>query len=160
MDTKQTKEVALSVSRAIMKGDWGAVDKLLSDDFRYVGDKTNKFNKAEYIDFMKNKLARAMVDMDMDFTQVVAEGDMVAVDYVNKMTHVKPFFGVPNWLSKKRLESTGQFMRQVENGKVVAEWQTTNTFGMMIDMGAFKLLGIFVLVLLVLAGFAGYWFGS
>ena len=36
----------------------------------------------------------------------------------------------------KRVIGTGQFMRQVKNGKVVAEWQTTNSMGLMAQMGA------------------------
>jgi predicted ester cyclase len=67
-----------------------------------------------------------MTDMDMTFLRVIAEGDLVAVDYTNAMTHPGAFYGVPG---------TGQFMREVKDGKVTAEWQTTNALGLMQQLG-------------------------
>lgn len=117
-----------------MKGDWAQVDALLDDGFSYVGDGRPAMNKAQYIGFMRDTLCAAMKDMDMTFTRVVAEKDLVAVDYSNAMTHAGPFFGRP--ASGKRVIGTGQFMRQLKNGKVVAEWQTTNMAGLMAQLGA------------------------
>ncbi len=130
----QNKEIALNVSKAIMNGEWDKVDGLLSDDFTYTGDGNPPINKAQYIGFMKNVLCAGMTQMDMKFLRVVAEGDLVAIDYTNDMTHSGTFFGVP--ATGKRVHSTGQFMREVKNGKVTAEWQTTNSLGMMQQLGA------------------------
>ena len=58
---------------------------------------------------------------------------MVAVDYTNAMTHSGDFYGVP--ATGKRVMGTGQFMRQVKDGKVVGEWQTTNALGLMQQLG-------------------------
>lgn len=132
--SEQNKQVALDVSRAIMNGEWDKVDALLSDDFVYVGDDKPALNKAQYVGFMRNMLCAAMTQMDMKFLRVVAEGDMVAVDYTNDMTHSGTFFGIP--ATGKRIHATGQFMREVKNGKVTAEWQTTNSSGMMQQLGA------------------------
>ncbi|MEW6563411.1 MAG: ester cyclase [Pseudomonadota bacterium] len=131
--SEQNKQVALDVSRAIMNGEWDKVDALLSDDFVYIGDDKPALNKAQYVGFMRNMLCAGMTQMDMKFLRVVAEGDLVAVDYTNDMTHSGTFFGVP--ASGKRVHSTGQFMREVKNGKVTAEWQTTNSLGMMQQLG-------------------------
>jgi predicted ester cyclase len=49
------------------------------------------------------------------------------------MTNSGVYFGIP--ATGKRIVSTGQFMREVKNGKVVAEWQTTNSYGMMVQLG-------------------------
>jgi predicted ester cyclase len=130
------KTLALDLSRSIMKGDWARVDALLDDGFTYVGDGRPAMNKAQYVGFMRDTLCAAMKDMDMTFSRVVAEGDLVAVDYTNAMTHAGPFFGLP--ASGKRVMGTGQFMRQLQNGKVVAEWQTTNMAGLMAQLGAAK----------------------
>lgn len=130
----QNKEIALNVSKAIMNGEWDKVDALLADDFTYIGDGNPAINKAQYIGFMKNVLCTGMTQMDMKFLRVIAEGNLVAVDYTNDMTHSGIFFGIP--ASGKRVHSTGQFMREVKNGKVSAEWQTTNSLGMMQQLGA------------------------
>lgn len=131
---EQKKETALGVSRAIMNGEWDKVDELLADDFTYIGDGAPAINKQQYVGFMRGVLCAGMTDMDMDFMRVVAEGDMVAIDYTNKMTHSGKFYGIP--ATGKRILGTGQFMREVKDGKVTAEWQTTNAMGMMKQLGA------------------------
>lgn len=133
MEISQNKETALGVSKAIMAGQWEKLNELLDDNFQYIGDGQPAINKQQYIYFMKEMLCTAMTKMDMKFLRVVAEGDMVAVDYTNEMTNSSPFFGIP--ATGKRIFATGQFMREVKNGKVTAEWQTTNNYGMMIQLG-------------------------
>lgn len=132
---EQNKAAALNVSKAIMNGEWDKVDALLADDFRYIGDGKPAINKAQYIGFMKNILCAGMTQMDMQFLRVIAEGDFVAVDYTNDMTHSGNFLGVP--ATGKRVHSTGQFIREVKHGKVTAEWQTTNALGLMQQLGLF-----------------------
>jgi predicted ester cyclase len=63
----------------------------------------------------------------------MAGDDLVAVDYTNAMTHSGAFYGVP--ATGKRVMGTGQFQREVKNGKVAAEWQTTNALGLMQQLG-------------------------
>ena len=127
------KEIALNLSRAIMNGEWDKADALLGDDFQYIGDGKPAINKQQYLYFMKELLCTAMTKMDMKFLRVIAQDDMVAVDYTNEMTNSGVFFGIP--ATNKRVMGTGQFMRQVVNGKVVAEWQTTNNLGLMQQLG-------------------------
>jgi predicted ester cyclase len=133
METTTNKEVALGLSTAIMTGKWDQVDALLDENFAYIGDGRPVMNKQEYVFFMKNVLCTAMTDMDMKFPRVVCEGDMVAVDYTNEMTHSGTFYGAP--ATGKRVMGSGQFMREVKNGKVTAEWQTTNAVGLMGQLG-------------------------
>ncbi len=129
----QNKEIALNLSRAIMKGDWKQVDGLIADDFFYIADGRPKIGKQQYIGFMQNVLSTAMTDMDMKFLRVVGEGNMVSVDYTNHMTNSGAFFGMP--ATGKRVIATGQFIREVKNGKITAEWQTTNGLGLMQQLG-------------------------
>ncbi len=134
MSLEEKKNIALGISNAIMNGDWNKVDELLSKDFIYVGDGADPINKEQYIGYMRNVLCAGMTDMDMDFLRVIAEGDLVAIEYTNKMTHSGDFYGVP--ATNKRVIGTGQFIREVKNGKVTAEWQTTNALGLMKQLGA------------------------
>ncbi len=127
------KEIALDLSRAIMNGDWNKVDSMLAEDFQYIGDGNPPINKQQYIGFMRFVLCTGMTDMKMSFPRVIAQDDLVAVDYTNEMTHSGLFYGVP--ATGKRVLGTGQFIRQITNGKVVAEWQTTNALGLMQQLG-------------------------
>ena len=52
----EQKEVALSVSKAILNGEWQKLDVILDDGFTYTGDGMH-FNKQQYIDFMKGMKA-------------------------------------------------------------------------------------------------------
>jgi predicted ester cyclase len=133
METSTNKEITLGLSRAIMNGEWDKVDALLDDNFVYIGDGRPAMNKQEYIGFMKNVLCTAMTEMDMKFMRVIEEGNQVAVDYTNEMTNSGNFMGIP--ATGKRVVGTGQFMREVKDGKVIAEWQTTNGYGLMIQLG-------------------------
>lgn len=133
METQTNKEIALGLSRAIMDGQWDKVDALLDDNFIYIGDGRPAMNKQEYIGFMKNVLCTAMTNMNMQFPRVIAEGNFVAVDYTNEMTNSGNFMGIP--ATGKRVIGTGQFIREIKNGKVVAEWQTTNGYGLMVQLG-------------------------
>ncbi len=132
--SKANKEIALNLSKAIMSGEWEKVDSLISDDFMYEADGRPAIGKQEYIGFMKNVLSNAFTDMDMNFLRVISEGDLVAVDYTNKMTHIGEFFGIP--ATQKRIIASGQFIREVKNAKVTAEWQTTNMAGLMQQLTA------------------------
>ena len=128
------KTIAIDLSKAIMNGDWSKVDNLLADDFTYIGDAAPAINKTQYIHFMKNILCSAMTEMDMEFPRVIAENDLVSIDYTNYMTHSGNFFGIE--ATGKRVLGTGQFIREVKGGKVTAEWQTTNMMGLMKQLGA------------------------
>jgi predicted ester cyclase len=134
-----TKEIALNLSRAIMHGRWEEVDALLTDDFAYVGDGKPAISKAQYIAFMQHALCAAMTEMDMQFLRVVAEGNLVAVDYTNEMTHSGSFFGIA--ATGKRVHATGQFIREIKEGRVSAEWQTTNAMGLMQQLGVIPTQG-------------------
>ena len=131
---KSNKEVALNLSKAIMAGNWEEVDKLIAEDFIYEADGRPAIGKTEYIGFMKNVLSNAFTNMDMKFLRVIGEGDLVSVDYTNKMTHTGEFFGIP--ATQKRILASGQFIREVKDGKVTAEWQTTNMAGLMQQLNA------------------------
>ena len=134
-----TKEIAMNLSRAIMHGRWEEVDALLTNDFFYVGDGKPAINKTQYIAFMRHALCSAMTEMDMQFWRVIAEGNLVAVDYTNEMTHSGSFFGIA--ATGRRVHTTGQFIREIKEGKVSAEWQATNALGLMQQLGAIPAQG-------------------
>ena len=126
---EQNKQVALELSRAIMNGDWAQVDALLDDSFTYVGDARPAMNKAQYVGFMRNVLCAAMHDMDMVFTRVVAEGDLVAVEYTNAMTHAGAFFGRGRTLRRRAFASNSMRSRVwlVSSTRTRSRWRSSTT---------------------------------
>ena len=136
--TQQNTDVALGVSRAILAGDWAALDGLLAPDFRYNGDLGDPYTRDEYIGFMQ-AMKGAMSDMTMDFTHIVSEGDLVSIRFVTKARQTGKFMGAP--ATKKDVEIRGIFMRRIVDGKVVEEWQATDLLWLMTQMGFGSLMG-------------------
>lgn len=136
-EAEKKKEIALSVSRAILHGEWKVLDGLLDDRFSYTGDSA-VYSKDEYIGFMQG-LKEAMADMTMDFTHVVCEGDLVSIRFVTHAKNVGKFMGAP--ATRKNVEITGNFIRRVEGDRVMQEWQSTDLLGLMTQMGFGTLLG-------------------
>ena len=131
------KEVALSVSKAILNGEWDKLSGILSDDFTYTGDGMH-FNKQEYIDFMKG-MKGAFSNMKMEFTHTISEGDLVSIRFITTSKHTGNFMGAA--ATNKNLEIGGNFMRKIQGDKVMQEWQTTDLLGTMSQMGVGTLLG-------------------
>ena len=131
------KKVALSVSRAILEGEWARLDGLLDTGFTYTGDGV-VYTRDEYIGFMQ-ALKDAMADMTMEFTHVLAEGDLVSIRFITRAKNVGKFMGAP--ATKKNVVITGQFTRRIEGDRVMQEWQTTDLLGLMTQMGFGTLFG-------------------
>ncbi len=128
---EKNKEVALSVSKAILNGEWEKLKGVLADDFTYTGDGL-VLNKQEYMNFMKG-MRDAMSNMNMEFTHIVGDGDLVNIRFLTTCKHTGNFMGAP--ATNKDLNIGGIFIRKVQGDKVVQEWQTTDLLGMMSQMG-------------------------
>lgn len=131
------KEVALSVSKAILNGEWEKLSGILSDDFTYTGDGMH-FNKAEYIEFMQGMKA-AFSNMKMEFTHTLSEGDLVTIRFITTCKHTGNFMGAP--ATNHNLEIGGILIRKIQGDKIIQEWQTTDLLGTMSQMGFGTLLG-------------------
>ena len=133
-ETGANKTLALAVSRSIAANTLGAdADGLLAPAFVYHGPAglgprfDGEMTRAEYIGYM-TALGAAFSDMTMDFTQVVAEGDLVAVHYTNTFKHTGVFAGAPP--SGREIRMTGTFVRRVVDGLVVEECDNPDVAGL------------------------------
>jgi hypothetical protein len=75
----------------------------------------------------------------MEFPQVVSEGEFVSIRFVNPMDNFGKFMGAP--ATGKKIVSEGIFIRQIRDGKVIKENQTTDLMGIMTQMGFGALFG-------------------
>lgn len=129
--TNVNKTTAMAVSKAILEADWEKLDVLLDDKFTYTGDGM-VFTKNEYIGFMQ-EMRSAFSNFNMSLEKSVQEGNFVSIRFVATANNTGKFMGAP--ATKKNLEVNGIFMRKVENGKVMQEWQTTDLLGVMKQIG-------------------------
>lgn len=137
INLEENKKVALGVSTSIMDGRWADLDKLLHKDFTYNGDGF-VYTKDEYMGFMQD-MKDAFSDLNMRFPAIIAEGDMVSIRFISTAVNTGSFMGAP--ANKKNLEVHGIFMRKIQGGQVVQEWQTTDLLGIMSQIGVGALLG-------------------
>lgn len=144
MEKQDVKKTALAVSLAIMDGNWKELDLLLDENFTYTGDGFI-FTKDEYIGFMQD-MKSAFSNLKMIFPNVLVDGNMASVQFISTAVNTGSFMGAP--ANSKNLEIHGMFMRVVENGKVMREWQTTDLLGVMSQIGFRAILGYALFVVL------------
>lgn len=135
-------QTAYSVSRSILEGNWARLDSLLDDNFTYTGD-GYKFTKDQYIGFMQ-EMRGAFSNFDMILEKTIAESDMVSIRFSSKVINTGKFMGAPN--NNKNIVVSGIFMRKIEDGKVLQEWQTTDLLGTMNQIGFGAMFGYAVFV--------------
>ena len=141
--TDSNTQIALGVSKAILAGDWAALDGMLAPDFRYNGDLGDPYSRDEYIGFMQG-MKDAFQGMKMEFTHVLCDGEYVTINFISRAKNVGKFMGAP--ATGKNLEVRGTLIRQMRDGKAVQEWQTTDLMGVMTQMGFGALFGYAIAV--------------
>ena len=137
-----TAQTAYAVSRAILEGNWEKLDSLLDTNFTYTGD-GYFFSKDQYIAFMQD-MRGAFSNFEMILEKTIAETDFTSIRFTSKVVNTGSFMGSP--ANQKNLVVTGIFMRKIENGKVMQEWQTTDLLGTMSQIGFGATFGYAVFV--------------
>jgi predicted ester cyclase len=137
-----TAQTAYAVSRAILEGNWGKLDTLLDTNFTYTGDGYS-FSKDQYIAFMQD-MRGAFSNFEMTLEKTITENDFTSIRFNSKVVNTGSFMGSP--ANQKNLVVTGIFMRKIENGKVMQEWQTTDLLGTMSQIGFGATFGYAVFV--------------
>jgi predicted ester cyclase len=140
--TAESAKAAIAVSQSILEGNWQRLDSLLDDHFTYTGD-GYVFTKDQYIGFMQDMRA-AFSNFDMILEKIVVDGDFVSIRFNSNVINTGKFMGAP--ANKRQLQVGGIFMRQVKNGKIMQEWQTTDLLGTMHQIGFRALFGYAVFV--------------
>lgn len=137
-----TAQTAYAVSRAILEGNWEKLDSLLDTNFTYTGDGYS-FSKDQYIAFMQD-MRGAFSNFEMILEKTITETDFTSIRFTSKVVNTGSFMGSP--ANQKNLVVTGIFMRKIENGKVMQEWQTTDLLGTMSQIGFGATFGYAVFV--------------
>lgn len=135
-------QTAYAVSKAILEGNWEKLDSLLAKTFTYTGDGYH-FSKDEYIAFMQDMRA-AFSNFEMTLDRTIAESNFVSIRFTSKVVNTGSFMGSP--ANQKNLLVTGIFQREVANGQVLQEWQTTDLLGTMSQIGFGATFGYAVFV--------------
>ena len=71
----------------------------------------------------------AITDVDLNFEDQIAEGDLVVTRWSSAFTHTGVLFGVP--ATGKRVKQSGIMIYRIKDGKVVEQWAEANMWGLM-----------------------------
>jgi predicted ester cyclase len=138
----ETAQTAYAVSRSILEGNWEKLDSLLARTFTYTGDGYH-FSKDEYIAFMQDMRA-AFSNFEMILEKTISDDNFVSIRFTSNVVNTGSFMGSP--ANQKSLRVTGIFQREVANGQVLQEWQTTDLLGTMNQIGFGATFGYAVFV--------------
>ena len=74
-----------------------------------------------------------ITDVDLNFEDQIAEGDLVVTRWSSAFTHTGVWFGVP--ATGKRVKQSGIMIYRIKDGKVVEQWAEANMWGLMQQLG-------------------------
>jgi len=132
MDNKQI--VHRYVEEVFRTGNLSVIDELIAPDYAdHVAVHGGIASREDLKDFVRSFLT-AFDDAELTLDDVIAEGDRVAWRWIHTGVHVADFLGVP--ATGKRVEWSGIIIWRIKDGRVVAWWANTDTYGLMQQLGA------------------------
>ncbi|MCB0874715.1 MAG: ester cyclase [Solirubrobacterales bacterium] len=111
--------------QAINGRDLGAVERLLTDDFRHDGELRGRDGQRSAVAAFLD----AFPDLEHRIDQILAEGDLVAARQTWRGTHAGEFAGVP--ASGRRVEFGSTAVLEVRDGLIAAAWDRVDVAGLM-----------------------------
>jgi steroid delta-isomerase-like uncharacterized protein len=133
--TDDNEAVVRRVETAVNDRDDRLLSEIFAEDFavHYHGGREERRGLEEYRDYLKERY-EAFPDLTIDFEQVVAAGDVVAVRYTARGTHEGAFAGVEP--TGETVDFSGMRIVLVEGGKITEAWGQRDDLGILTQLGA------------------------
>jgi steroid delta-isomerase-like uncharacterized protein len=131
---EQNKEIVKREGELWGKGDFEAFKELFAPEYVYYSPSATPkpVSLEETIEHGK-MIFKAFPDSSLTIEELFAAGDRVATRWTYKGTHEGEFMGIPP--TGNKVEFGGIMITRIENGKIVEEWEDTDTLGMMQKLG-------------------------
>ena len=129
------KQVVRQLFEEPWKGNWDVVDEFVAPG--YVGYDPSQPEPIRGPDGLKANLQQyidGFADARITVDDQIAEGDKIATRWTGRGTHTGEFAGIGP--TGKEVTVTGLTISRLEGGKVVEEWTTWDTLGMLVQLGA------------------------
>lgn len=141
MSTDQNKEVVILWLEARAKGNWDSIDELFAPD--YIGHLGSDPEPLRGRDKVKQMHRYSLKAFEVFRTQepdlLIAEGDLVVHREIVRLKPKDPFRGNPP-TDKDAVVSNVDIYR-IRNGRIVEQWNHTDRFGLMYQLGNFPIPG-------------------
>jgi predicted ester cyclase len=126
LNAEEARALVLRFHEAINSGDWQAADQMVTEDYRHYVVTGTGFSARSWQDFRKgNQAARqASPDWKNTPTQVVVEGDRVAVLLTGQGTHLGSFAGETP--TGRTLTLPIVIFHEIRGRKLAADWEVAD----------------------------------
>jgi steroid delta-isomerase-like uncharacterized protein len=118
---------------AFNKGDMTVIDQCVANDYVYreptLGEKRGKQGLKEIFSLYK----AAFPDCQLSIDEQIAEGDQVVTRWTARGTHRGPLLGLSP--TNKQVTVQGIIISRIRDGKIVEEFETYDTLGMLRQLG-------------------------
>jgi len=124
---EENKALVRKLYQALNDTNWKLARSLVSNDFKHHYVKDTGFGVLPWVGFEKGyrMSLTAFPDWKLSVKNMVAEGDYVSVLLTGSGTHLADFANIP--ATNKRAGAPIMLLHQIDNGKVVADWEIMNT---------------------------------
>jgi steroid delta-isomerase-like uncharacterized protein len=140
MSLSENKKLARRAIGLWTQGNTDSPEQIFTND--YVNHQQHHPDSAEAIrglDAWKEFISmfhRAFPDFDDQIVMQIAEGDMVATQFVSGGTEKGEIMGIP--ATGRRASWTGIVIDRIASGKIAETWVNWDKFGMLQQLGAVK----------------------
>jgi steroid delta-isomerase-like uncharacterized protein len=134
MSTNKARDlVSRYIEMVWNRGDLAAFKSLTTESFTYqIGGQSerNRLGMQQFIGMIRT----AFPDWRVDIVEMITENDKVAVRWQGQVTHQGPFYRLPP--TGRQIKVSGINIYRLVDGKVDAEWEQTDSLGMLQQLGA------------------------
>lgn len=135
MPTEYHKAAIRRIYEEIINGgDLDVVDVLFDEDYVYHEPGSPSVRGTAGLKHLLSAYRTALPDMAATIEDMIAEGDRVAHRFTLRGTHDGYWVGVPP--TGRPVEITGMVVSRFAGGKVVEEWESLDSLGLLQQVGA------------------------
>lgn len=135
--TEDTKRVDRLVEEAFNNGELGVIDEVVASDYVFKGPAASAMPQEIHGPEGFKELVRmwrsAFPDFQMEVEERFVDGDTIIDHFEAQGTHEGEFMGIEP--TGKEVEITTIGIHHMEDGKCVADYVVTDTFGLMQQLG-------------------------
>lgn len=134
MSTDERKRLVIEyVERVWNRSDLEALDQLTAPSFTYQLGEQPPRDRISMREFLATTHA-AFPDWRIEISEILADGESVAVRWRGIVTHQGPFHGIPP--TGRQIRISGINMYRIAGSMIVGEWEQTDTLSMLRQLGA------------------------
>ena len=133
MSTEKNKAIMRRWLEEMSKGNLFVLDEVVAPDYTRHAAATETQGREGYRQLLKTFDA-GFSDIQIDISEMITEGDKVAVHYTTRLRHVGEFMGIAP--TGRQVKVTSTAIVRFADDKAVESWANLDMFSLMQQLGA------------------------